>query len=162
MTPAIESPPQKHLENEVQTAPPVDTSGPYTVTDISLAEGGEARVSWARSRMPALAALRAAAESEKPLTGQRVAGCLHVTKETAVLIETLRAAGAEVSWSGCNPLSTQDDVAAWLAREGYDIHAWYGQSTEEFYRCIDRTLELRPTLTPVSYTHLTLPTICSV
>lgn len=97
--------------------------------------------------MPALAALRAAAESEKPLTGQRVAGCLHVTKETAVLIETLRAAGAEVSWSGCNPLSTQDDVAAWLAREGYDIHAWYGQSTEEFYRCIDRTLELRPTLT---------------
>ena len=147
MTPAIESPLQKHLENEVQTALPVDTSGPYTVTDISLAEAGEARVSWARSRMPALAALRAAAESEKPLTGQRVAGCLHVTKETAVLIETLRAAGAEVSWSGCNPLSTQDDVAAWLAREGYDIHAWYGQSTEEFYRCIDRTLELRPTLT---------------
>ncbi|MEE3277955.1 MAG: adenosylhomocysteinase, partial [Candidatus Thermoplasmatota archaeon] len=118
-----------------------------TVTDISLAEGGEARVSWARSRMPALAALRAAVESEKPLSGQRVAGCLHVTKETAVLIETLRAAGAEVSWSGCNPLSTQDDVAAWLAREGYDIHAWYGQSTEEFYRCIDRTLEFRPTLT---------------
>ena len=147
MTPAIQSPLQKHLENEVQTALPVDTSGPYTVTDISLAEAGEARVSWARSRMPALAALRAAAESEKPLTGQRVAGCLHVTKETAVLIETLRAAGAEVSWSGCNPLSTQDDVAAWLAREGYDIHAWYGQSTEEFYRCIDRTLELRPTLT---------------
>ncbi|MDP6562832.1 MAG: adenosylhomocysteinase [Candidatus Thalassarchaeum sp.] len=125
----------------------MDTSGPYTVTDISLAEGGEARVSWARSRMPALAALRAAVESEKPLSGQRVAGCLHVTKETAVLIETLRAAGAEVSWSGCNPLSTQDDVAAWLAREGYDIHAWYGQSTEDFYRCIDRTLEFRPTLT---------------
>ena len=147
MTPAIESPLQKHLENEVQTALPVDTSGPYTVTDISLAEAGEARVSWARSRMPALAALRAAAESEKPLTGQRVAGCLHVTKETAVLIETLRAAGAEVSWSGCNPLSTQDDVAAWLAREGYDIHAWYGQSTEEFYRGIEGTLELRPTLT---------------
>ena len=81
------------------------------------------------------------------MAGQRVAGCLHVTKETAVLIETLRAAGAEVSWSGCNPLSTQDDVAAWLAREGYSIHAWYGQGTEEFYRCIDRTLDFGPTLT---------------
>ena len=97
--------------------------------------------------MPALAALRASAEVEKPLAGQRVAGCLHVTKETAVLIESLVAAGAEVSWSGCNPLSTQDDVAAWLAREGYGVHAWYGQDTEEFYRCIDRTLEFRPTLT---------------
>jgi adenosylhomocysteinase len=97
--------------------------------------------------MPALAALRANAEVERPLAGQRVAGCLHVTKETAVLVETLVAAGAEVSWSGCNPLSTQDDVAAWLAREGYGVHAWYGQDTEEFYQCIDRTLDFRPTLT---------------
>jgi len=97
--------------------------------------------------MPALAALGANAEVEKPLAGQRVAGCLHVTKETAVLVETLVAAGAEVSWSGCNPLSTQDDVAAWLAREGYGVHAWYGQDTEEFYQCIDRTLDFRPTLT---------------
>ncbi len=125
----------------------MDTSGPHTVADISLAESGEKRVAWARSRMPALAALRASAEVEKPLAGQRVAGCLHVTKETAVLIESLVAAGAEVPWSGCNPLSTQDDVAAWLAREGYGVHAWYGQDTEEFYRCIDRTLEFRPTLT---------------
>jgi len=131
----------------VVTALAVDTSGPHTVADISLADVGEARISWARSRMPALAALRAATESEKPLAGQRIAGCLHVTKETAVLIETLRAAGAEVSWSGCNPLSTQDDVAAWLAREGYGIHAWYGQGTEEFYQCIDRTLDFAPTLT---------------
>ena len=125
----------------------MDTSGPHTVADISLADVGEARISWARSRMSALAALRAATEDEKPLAGQRVAGCLHVTKETAVLIETLRAAGAEVSWSGCNPLSPQDDVAAWLAREGYGIHAWYGQGTEEFYQCIDRTLDFGPTLT---------------
>jgi len=125
----------------------VDISGPHTVADISLANAGENRVAWARSRMPALAALRAATEGEKPLDGHRVAGCLHVTKETAVLIETLRAAGAEVSWSGCNPLSTQDDVAAWLAREGYDVHAWYGQSTDEFYQCIDRTLDFGPTLT---------------
>ena len=125
----------------------MDTSGPHTVADISLAESGEKRVAWARSRMPALAALRANAEFEKPLAGQRVAGCLHVTKETAVLVETLVAAGAEVSWSGCNPLSTQDDVAAWLAREGYGVHAWYGQDTEEFYQCIDRTLDFHPTLT---------------
>jgi len=125
----------------------VDTSGQHTVADISLADAGETRIAWARSRMPALAALRAATEDEKPLAGQRVAGCLHVTKETAVLIEALTAAGAEVSWSGCNPLSTQDDVAAWLAREGYGIHAWYGQDAEEFYQCIDRTLDFAPTLT---------------
>ena len=68
-------------------------------------------------------------------------------KETAVLIETIAAAGAEISWSGCNPLSTQDDVAAWLASEGYSIHAWHGQSVEDFYWCIDRTLEFKPTLT---------------
>ena len=125
----------------------MDTSGPHTVADISLAESGEKRGAWARSRMPALAALHANAEFEKPLAGQRVAGCLHVTKETAVLVEALVAAGAEVSWSGCNPLSTQDDVAAWMAREGYGVHAWYGQDTEEFYQCIDRTLDFHPTLT---------------
>lgn len=119
----------------------------YTVADLSLADEGALRVDWARSRMPVLAALRAQAEKDKPLAGMRVAGCLHVTKETAVLIETIRAAGAELSWSGCNPLSTQDDVAAWLAREGYSVHAWHGQSVEDFYWCIDKTLEFKPTLT---------------
>ena len=79
--------------------------------------------------------------------GMQVAGCLHVTKETAVLIRTLRAAGAEVSWSGCNPLSTQDDVAAALAAEGTSIYAWHGLSKEEFYWCIEQTLEFKPTLT---------------
>ena len=125
----------------------MDTSGPYTVADISLADAGEKRVAWARSRMPALAALKAQAEIDKPLAGQRVSGCLHVTKETAILIEIIVAAGAEVSWSGCNPLSTQDDVAAWLAREGYGVHAWYGQNNDGFYECIDRTLDFKPTLT---------------
>ena len=125
----------------------MDTSGSYTVADISLADAGEKRVAWARSRMPALAALRKKAETEKPLAGQRVSGCLHVTKETAILIETIVAAGAEISWSGCNPLSTQDDVAAWLAREGYGVHAWYGQDNQGFYDCIDRTLDFKPTLT---------------
>jgi adenosylhomocysteinase len=91
--------------------------------------------------------LREEALKTKPLAGMRVTGCLHVTKETAILIETLAAAGAEISWSGCNPLSTQDDVAAWLAAEGYSVHAWHGQSVEDFYWCIDKTLEFKPTLT---------------
>ena len=119
----------------------------YTVADLSLADQGALLVDWARSRMPVLAALRAQAEKDKPLAGMRVAGCLHVTKETAVLLETIRAAGADLSWSGCNPLSTQDDVAAWLASEGYSVHAWHGQSVEDFYWCIDKTLEFKPTLT---------------
>ena len=125
----------------------MDAGERYTVADLSLAEAGGRKVAWARSRMPALAALRAQVVKDQPLAGQRVAGCLHVTKETAVLIETIEAAGATVCWSGCNPLSTQDDVAAWLAAEGYSVHAWYGQNNEEFYESIDRTLEFKPTLT---------------
>jgi adenosylhomocysteinase len=125
----------------------MDKGDRYTVADLSLADEGAMRIDWARSRMPVLGALRKQAEIDKPLAGMRVAGCLHVTKETAVLIETIQAAGAEISWSGCNPLSTQDDVAAWLAREGYSVHAWHGQSVEDFYWCIDKTLEFKPTLT---------------
>ena len=125
----------------------MDSGDNWKVADISLADEGARRVDWARSRMPVLAHLREEAIQSKPLAGMIVAGCLHVTKETAVLIETLEDAGATVSWSGCNPLSTQDDVAAWLAREGYSIYAWHGQSVEDFYRCIDRTIEANPTLT---------------
>jgi len=125
----------------------LDVSGDFTIADIGLADSGRLKVEWARSRMPALASLREKAELERPLDGQRIAGCLHVTKETAVLIETLQAAGAQISWSGCNPLSTQDDVAAWLASEGYSIHAWHGQDNQGFYNCIDRTLDFKPTLT---------------
>ena len=125
----------------------MDKTDKYTVADITLAESGSLRVDWARARMPVLAALKEEALETKPLAGMKVAGCLHVTKETAVLIETIAAAGAEISWSGCNPLSTQDDVAAWLAAEGYSIHAWHGQSVEDFYWCIDKTLEFNPTLT---------------
>lgn len=83
----------------------------------------------------------------KPLAGMRIAGCLHVTKETGILVHALREAGAKVSWSGCNPLSTQDDVAAALAADGVSIYAWHGLSNDEFYWCIDQTLSLRPTLT---------------
>jgi adenosylhomocysteinase len=125
----------------------MDKGETYTVADLGLADEGALRVDWARARMPVLKALRDEAEKIKPLKGMRVAGRLHVTKETAVLIETIAAAGAEISWSGCNPLSTQDDVAAWLAREGYSVHAWHGQDVNDFYWCIDKTLEFKPTLT---------------
>mgnify|MGYP001243627027 CR=1 FL=1 len=125
----------------------MDEGANFKVADLSLADSGSKRVDWARSRMPVLAKLREQATVTKPLEGMKVAGCLHVTKETAVLIETIVAAGAEISWSGCNPLSTQDDVAAWLAREGYSVYAWHGQSTEDFYWCIDRTIDFSPTLT---------------
>jgi adenosylhomocysteinase len=117
------------------------------VADPSLAEQGLRKIAWAESRMPVLMDLRRRFERERPLAGQRIAGCLHVTKETAVLVRTLAAAGAEVSWSGCNPLSTQDDVAAALAAQGLSIYAWHGLSVPEFYDCIQRTLRFRPTLT---------------
>ncbi len=119
----------------------------YKVADIKLAEQGRLKIEWAESRMPVLMALREKAKAEQPLRGMRIAGCLHVTKETAVLVRTIRAAGAEVSWSGCNPLSTNDEVAAALAAEGTSIYAWHGLSVDEFYWCIDQTLLFKPTLT---------------
>lgn len=119
----------------------------FKVADLSLAAEGRLLIDWAESRMPVLMQLRKKFEKTKPLAGHRITGCLHVTKETAVLIRTLKAAGAEVAWSGCNPLSTHDAVAAALAEEGIGIYAWYGQSTEDFYWSIDRTLDQKPTLT---------------
>jgi len=119
----------------------------YKVADLSLAAEGRLLIDWAESRMPVLMALREKFAETQPLKGQRIAGCLHVTKETAVLIRTLKAAGAEVAWSGCNPLSTHDAVAAALAEEGIHIYAWYGQDTEAFYWSIDQTIEFGPTLT---------------
>jgi adenosylhomocysteinase len=119
----------------------------HKVADLKLADAGRLRIEWAESRMPVLMALREKGRRDQPLKGMRIAGCLHVTKETAVLVRTLVAAGAEVSWSGCNPLSTNDEVAAALAAEGISIYAWHGLSVDEFYWCIDRTLEFKPTLT---------------
>ena len=119
----------------------------FKVHDLSLAESGRMKIEWAEARMPVLMALRERYAKEQPLAGQRVAGCLHVTKETAVLVRTLIAAGAEGSWSGCNPLSTQDDIAAALAAEGVSVYAWHGLSRDEFYWAIERTLDFKPTLT---------------
>lgn len=119
----------------------------YKVANIDLAASGRMKLDWAESRMPVLMTLREELSKTKPLAGQKIAGCLHVTKETGVLVETLRAAGAEVSWSGCNPLSTQDDVAAALAANGTSIYAWHGMNVKEFYWAIERTLDFKPTLT---------------
>ncbi len=119
----------------------------YKVKDTGLADRGKMHIEWAESRMPVLMHLRDKFSSQKPLKGQKIAGCLHVTKETAVLVKTLVIAGAEVAWSGCNPLSTKDDVAAALAVEGFPIFAWHGMSVEEFYWAIEKTIEIKPTLT---------------
>lgn len=119
----------------------------FKVADIKLAAQGALKIEWAESRMPLMMELRKLYAKTKPLKGMRIAGCLHVTKETAVLIRTLKAAGAEIAWSGCNPLSTQDDIAAALAKEGFGVYAWHGQNVQDFYWCIERTLDFKPTLT---------------
>ena len=121
--------------------------GAYKVRDLNLADEGRKRIEWAESRMPVLMRLRDQYSDSKPFDGYKIAGCLHVTKETAVLVETLQACGAEVAWSGCNPLSTQDDIAAALAKGGTEIYAWHGQDTEDFYWSIDRTIDKPPHLT---------------
>ncbi|HOJ18683.1 MAG: adenosylhomocysteinase [Ignavibacteriales bacterium] len=121
--------------------------GKYKVRDLKMAADGRMKIQWAESRMPVLMELRNKFQKTKPLKGYKIAGCLHVTKETAVLIETLQAAGAKVSWSGCNPLSTQDEIAAALAKNGIEIYAWHGMNVKEFYWCIERTLDMKPNLT---------------
>ena len=119
--------------------------GSYKVKDLELAAAGRKRIEWAESRMPVLMQLRERFAEEKPFEGYKIAGCLHVTKETAVLVETLALCGADVAWSGCNPLSTNDEVAAALANRGLaEIYAWHGQNTEEFYWSIDRTIQPEP------------------
>lgn len=117
------------------------------IKDVNLADAGYLKIEWAEAHMPVLMALKKRYQDSKPLKGMRISGCLHVTKETAVLVRTLVAAGAQVAWSGCNPLSTQDDVAAALFSDGIPIWAWHGLSTEEFYWCIEKTIEQKPTLT---------------
>ncbi len=124
-----------------------EKKGVYKVRDLKLASEGQMRIAWAESRMPVLMGLREKYRKTRPLRGFRIAGCLHVTKETAVLTKTFVEAGAEVSWSGCNPLSTQDNVAAALAREGISIFAWHGMNVKEFYWCIEQTLKIKPNLT---------------
>jgi adenosylhomocysteinase len=113
---------------------------PYKVKDISLADWGRKEIKLAEAEMPGLMALRKQFKSEKPLAGARIAGCLHMTIQTAVLIETLVDLGADVTWSSCNIFSTQDHAAAAIAAAGIPVYAWKGMNEEEFDWCIEQTL----------------------
>jgi len=117
-----------------------ETYVPYKVKDISLAEWGRKEITLAEAEMPGLMAIRAEYGPSQPLAGARVAGCLHMTIQTAVLIETLTALGAEVTWSSCNIFSTQDHAAAAIAAAGIPVYAWKGMNEEEFNWCIEQTL----------------------
>ena len=112
----------------------------YKVADISLADWGRKEIVIAQSEMPALMKLRERYAAEKPLEGAKILGCIHMTIQTAVLIETLTSLGAEVRWSGCNIFSTQDHAAAAIAKSGVPVFAWKGQSEEEFDWCIEQTI----------------------
>jgi adenosylhomocysteinase len=113
---------------------------PFKVKDIALAEWGRKEIELAEAEMPGLMALREEYKKEQPLKGARIAGCLHMTIQTAVLIETLTALGAEVTWSSCNIFSTQDHAAAAIAAAGIPVYAWKGMNEEEFDWCIEQTL----------------------
>src|SRR6476619_5464211 len=119
----------------------------YRIKDHNLAEDGKKKIDWAQVHMPVLFNLNKKLKAESPLKGVRIAGCLHVTKETGVLIRTLRDLGADLSWCGCNPLSTQDDVAAALVDEVISIYASRGVSNEQYYNDIHSTMSIKPNIT---------------
>ncbi len=120
---------------------------PYEVKDITLADQGRKNIEWAERQMGALLKVRERFEKEKPLIGHRVGLALHITKETAVLVHTLIAGGAEVAITSCNPLSTQDDVAAALAEDGVPTFGVKGESVEDYYRFIKAVLDFKPDIT---------------
>ena len=113
----------------------------YKVADISLADWGRKEIAIAETEMPGLMALRDEYANERPLAGARVTGCLHMTIQTAVLIETLTALGAEVRWSSCNIFSTQDHAAAAIAETGVPVFAWKEETEDEYWWCVEQTLK---------------------
>jgi adenosylhomocysteinase len=123
-----------------QTATAMKPDADYKVKDMSLAEWGRKEITLAEIEMPGLMSTRAEYKSQQPLKGARIAGCLHMTIQTAVLIETLIALGAEVRWSSCNIFSTQDQAAAAIAAAGIPVFAWKGMTEEEYWWCIDQTI----------------------
>ena len=125
----------------------MDTGENYEVKDISLAEQGRKNIEWAEQHMKIMGTLKERFAKEKAFEGVRIGFALHVTKETAVLIRALRAGGAEVAIAGCNPLSTQDDVAAALAEEGVAVFAYKGETKEDYYRYIEKVLSCKPNIT---------------
>jgi adenosylhomocysteinase len=123
---------------------------PYKVKDITLAEWGRKEIRLAEAEMPGLMAIREEYKKSQPLKGARIAGCLHMTIQTAVLIETLIDLGAEVTWSSCNIFSTQDHAAAAIAAEGISVYAWKGMNEQEFDWCIEQTLFFGPERKPLN------------
>lgn len=119
----------------------------FRVKDRTLASKGSLQIEWASKHMPVLDQIRQRFSEEKPLEGLSLGACLHVTKETAVLVEALLAGGAKIALCGSNPLSTQDDVAAALAEKGVHVFSWREQTTKEYYWCIERVIDYSPTIT---------------
>ena len=119
----------------------------FKVKNPNLASKGHLQIEWASKHMPVLNQIKKRFTEEKPFEGLTIGACLHVTKETAVLIDTLLAGGAEVALSGSNPLSTQDDVAAALAEKGVHVFAWRGETTDEYYWCVERVIDHKPVIT---------------
>ena len=113
----------------------------YKVADITLADWGRKEIAIAETEMPGLMALREEYGQQQPLAGARIAGCLHMTIQTAVLIETLTALGAEVRWSSCNIFSTQDHAAAAIAESGVPVFAWKGETEDEYWWCVEQTIK---------------------
>ena len=120
----------------------------YKVADMSLADWGDKEIAIAETEMPGLMSLRSAYGNDKPLKGARIIGCLHMTIQTAVLIDTLVALGAEVRWSSCNIFSTQDQAAAAIARKGIPVFAWKGETEDEYWECIEKTITGKPDWIP--------------
>ena len=116
----------------------------YDIKDPGLAEGGRRKIQWAENEMPVLSQIQARFAKEQPLKGTKIAACLHVTTETAVLMKTLRAGGAEVALCASNPLSTQDDVASALVDDGIPVYAVRAEDSETFYRHINAILDTEP------------------
>lgn len=125
----------------------VEKTKNYAVKNMKLAEEGHNLIHWAEDHMPVLIRIREDFEKNKPLKGLTLGCCLHVTKETAVLMKTLKAGGARVTLCGSNPLSTNDAVAAALAEEGILVYAWRGVNTDEYYWCVDKVLDHQPNIT---------------
>ncbi len=117
------------------------------VKDLSLAKQGDLLIEWASAHMPVLNQVKQRFEKEKPLKGAVIGACLHVTKETAVLVHTLKAGEAKVALCGSNPLSTQDEVAAALVKIGANVYAWRGETTEEYYWCVKKVIDHKPIIT---------------
>ena len=119
----------------------------FKIKDPSLAPQGTLLIEWASIHMPVLNQIKHQFEKEKPLKDLTIGACIHVTKETAVLMNTFAAGGAKVALCGCNPLSTQDDVAATLAEQGINVYAWRNETTDEYYWCINKVIDLKPEIT---------------